>query len=336
MRKSALASLLVGGVVSALCLWYAFRGVRPAELWEGAIAVGPMWLLLSVLAALANLLVRAARWQLLLPSLPSIRFAPLASATFIGIMANNLLPARMGEVIRAWTIARQESAPMPTILGSVVIERMLDGLTTLLILGVCAALWTHPKAELSRVLQQTGLIITFVAAVALMGLVAIVRYRERVLDLFSRLARLSGPRWGPRAIELLDRFLHGLCVFSNGTQTAAVCGLSVAAWSLLILSFHLLAVGFALPVTPIQTALVFVIIMLGIAIPSAPGFVGTFHGFCVVGLSLVADVDAPKAAAYATVLHGSQWLTINVIGLVCLMRSGTISWSGMTQLAKRG
>lgn len=77
-------------------------------------------------------------------------------------------------------------------------------------------------------------------------------------------------------------------------------------WAILIASFQILATGLHIELTLSQTTLVFVIVLLGVAIPSAPGYVGTFHGFCVPGLGVVADVGPTESAAYAKLLHGSQ------------------------------
>jgi len=97
-----------------------------------------------------------------------------------------------------------------------------------------------------------------------------------------------------------------------------------------------MAQGFHLDLTPAQTTLVFVIVLFGVAVPSAPGFVGTFHGFCVAGLSLVAGIEPTQAAAYATLLHGSQWLMTIAIGLGCLLTDRSLTWSGLTKSSQAG
>jgi uncharacterized membrane protein YbhN (UPF0104 family) len=88
-------------------------------------------------------------------------------------------------------------------------------------------------------------------------------------------------------------------------------------------------------VTPAQTTLVFLVVLLGVAIPSAPGFVGTFHGFCVAGLAMVAGTEPTLAAAYATLLHGSHWLAINTVGIGCLLADRSVTWTGMTGLIRQ-
>jgi len=105
-------------------------------------------------------------------------------------------------------------------------------------------------------------------------------------------------------------------------------------WAVAIASFHVLAEGFALGLRPLQTALVFVIVLFGVAVPSAPGFVGTFHGFCVAGLGIVAGIEPTQAAAYATLLHGSQWMAVNAIGVGCLLADPSASWGALVRFTR--
>jgi uncharacterized membrane protein YbhN (UPF0104 family) len=163
-----------------------------------------------------------------------------------------------------------------------------------------------------------------------------VRYRERLFMTSELWARQVGRAWVSRGLEVLHRFLEGLGGLRGGTQAMAVSGLSLLIWTLSISSFFVLAKGFGMGLTMVQATLVFVIVLFGIAIPSAPGFVGTFHGFCVAGLAMVAGTEPTVAAAYATLLHGSQWLGINAVGLACLLADRPVTWAGVTGLMKQG
>src|SRR5205807_73025 len=130
---------MLGVLVSTACLWYALKDVNLSVMVRGMASVGVLWVVASVVAGLSSLVVRAIRWRVLLGAIRSVETGSLVSATFIGMMANNLLPARLGEVVRAWVLARREEMPVPTVLASIMVERLLDVLAALTILGLCLA-----------------------------------------------------------------------------------------------------------------------------------------------------------------------------------------------------
>lgn len=335
MRKHAFASLLLGIVISTLGMWYALRDVDIPAMVRGIGHVEISWLIGSVVAGLLSLVVRALRWRLLLDQVKQVEVGALVSATFIGIMANNLLPARLGEVVRAWALARRKQMPMPTVLGSIFVERLLDVITILALLGLCLFLSPDLGSRAARVLKYTGLIVLLFVAAGTGGLLVTVHFRNRLLQAGECWAMRDGRAWTSRLVELLHRFLDGLCTFRGGMQTVVVTVLSVLVWAMSVASFQILAEGFGLGLTPVQVTLVFVIVLLGIAVPSAPGYVGTFHGFCVAGLAMVAGTEPALALAYATLLHGSQWLAINVIGLGCLLADRSVTWANMVSFMRQ-
>ncbi|MBM4135005.1 MAG: flippase-like domain-containing protein [Nitrospira sp.] len=334
MPRRVFFSLLFGILISAACLWYAFRGVDLTAMAAGISRIGIFWVLASLFAAMLSLIIRAVRWRFLLIEGNRVGIRSLLSATFIGFMANSLLPARLGEVVRAWVLARREHTPMPTALASVVVERLFDVIAALAFLGVGLAVVPDLETGASSLLKRSGLIILVIVVVGIGGLVSAVLFRTGLLRAAEQWMAKSRNPWSARGLELLHRFLEGLCGLRSGWQWAVVSALSILVWVSAIASFQVLADGFALGLTSVQTTLVFLIVLFGVAIPSAPGFAGTFHGFCVAGLALVAGTEPTRAAAFATLLHGTQWLTTIAIGLGCLWADRSLTWSGMMGLAR--
>jgi len=324
----------LGALVSAACLWYALKDVDLLAMVRGMGRVGVPWVIASVVVGLLSLVVRAIRWRVLLGAIRSVDTGPVVSATFVGMMANNLLPARLGEVVRAWVLARREQMPVPTVLASIMVERLLDVLAALTIFGLCLAVLPDLGGSAAGLLKRAGLVVLLAVAAGVAGLWLVLRFRERLLRACDRWSVQQGRAWLSRGLELLRRFIEGLCVFKSGAQVAMVAGLSLFIWAVAIASFHVLAEGFALGLRPLQTALVFVIVLFGVAVPSAPGFVGTFHGFCVAGLGIVAGIEPTQAAAYATLLHGSQWMAVNAIGVGCLLADPSASWGALVRFTR--
>jgi uncharacterized protein (TIRG00374 family) len=336
VSNRAIVSLCAGALVSTLCLWYAFRGVDLPAVARHMGRVGWSWVAGSILLGWLSLVVRAVRWRLLLEAPRRIGLPSLVSATFIGMMANNILPARIGEVLRAWVLARREELPLPATLASIVLERLLDVIAALAILGIAAALVPDLGGEAAGLLRRTGVAILGLAGAVGAALVAAVRYRRAILERGARWVTRAGRAWPRRLVEVLGGFLDGLAALKGFRQVTGVAALSLLTWAVAIAAFQVLAGGFHLGLTPAQMALVFVFVLFGVAIPSAPGFVGTFHGFCVAALMMVAGTDAAVAAAYATLMHGSQWLAVTVAGLGFFVADRSLSWSKITGLASGG
>lgn len=335
MSKRTAISLAIGSVVSSLCLWAGFRDVDLPAMMGGMGRVGPAWVLASVAGAILGLVIRAVRWRFLLADGEAIGSWSLISATFIGIMANNVLPARLGEVIRAWILARRERTSVPTVLASIVVERLLDVFAALALLGLALTAASDLQGEAAGLLKRTGQVVLLSVSVLTALLLALLAWRDRLLAALAACAHRSGRPWAARGLDLVERFTEGLRGLRGGFRIAIVAGLSLLVWGVAIASFYIMAQGFHLGLTPVQMTLVFLIVMFGVAIPSAPGFIGTFHGFGVAGLALVAGTEATQAAAYATLLHGSHWLAINAVGMGCLFADRTLTWASMTGLIKQ-
>ncbi len=334
IQRHALVSFVLGGVVSITLLWYAFRGVDLGEVVRGFGRIGANWLMASVVAGLVSLVVRAVRWRILLQGIKPMSIGPLVAATFIGMMANNILPARIGEVARAWVLARQERVATSSVLASIVAERLMDVVAALVFLGAALVVSHDLDGPAADLLTRTGLVVlvTVLAGTAALGYAVV--WRADVLVWAERLAAWLDRPWLSSGVEVLSRFLQGLWALKGGGWTTAFAGcLSLLVWGMSIGSFHLLAHGLDMQITLVQTTLVFVIVLFGVAIPSAPGFVGTFHGFCVAGLTMVAGTDPTVAATYATLVHGTQWLAVNVIGAGFLIAEPAGTWAKMASSA---
>src|SRR2546425_1043920 len=248
--------LIVGSLISAACLWYAFKGVNLSAVASAMGRVGVLWIVASVVVGLSSLVIRAIRWQVLLGAIRSVETRPLVSATFVGMMANNLLPARLGEVVRAWVLARREAIPLPTVLASILVERLLDVLAALTILGLCLASLPDLGGSAAGLLKGTGSVVLLVVSGGVAALFIAVRLRERLLQAGERWSRRLDRAWVSRGLELLRRFVEGLCVFRSGAQFALAFGLSLVIWTVSIACFHVLAEGVGLGLTPLQMALV--------------------------------------------------------------------------------
>lgn len=321
----------LGLLISVACLWWAARGVSWSEVWLalrearravlGATAVG---------AVLVGVLLRALRWRVFLPPDDSPPRRELVTATGVGLMANNLLPARVGEFVRAYVLGRRSAVPVTTAIGSLFVERLFDGSALVLILLAASILIDVP--EWMDVLALVG---GGVFLVLLVLEVLVVSVPEPLFRLLHRTtARFLPERWEASLEGALRTFVDGFRLLQDPRRIAVAVLLTFALWLangalyyLGLLAFDLGRVGFggALVVQSVAS--------LGVAIPSSPGFVGTFQAFVVKALSAL-GVDRNLAFSYSVGFHIAQYVPVTVYGLYLLWRAD-LSWGEIEKSEER-
>jgi uncharacterized protein (TIRG00374 family) len=270
---------------------------------------------------------RALRWRVLLGAAMAAppRLHPVWLATAIGFMANNVLPARAGEVARAWAGSRLVGLPASTALSTIAVERVFDGVVVVLMLalGIVAPGFPAGVALRGVSLQTIAASMGALFAVALGVLALAAHYPERALGLGDRLAHRMLPR---RAADLATRLMRnlfaGLSVLRSGRDFARVLGWSFVVWGINVISYNLAFAAFHLPGVPLSASLVLQgIVVLGVAVPSAPGFVGLFEAAVIAALAIY-GVPGDTAFGFSVALHMSWFIPITALGLLALVRAG--------------
>jgi len=231
----------------------------------------------------------------------------------IGYMANNVLPLRAGELVRVYVVARRWRRGFWTALATLVVERVLDSLAIVLILGVLVLL--VPVPAVFRWTAVTLLAVDAVAVAALALLAAAPATGRRLIAALTR----RWPAAGDRLARAYDRFVLGLA----GVRTPAHV-LPLIAWSALVWLAPALAAWTALRALHLDLPLVvgftvLAFVGMGIAIPSAPAYVGVFHYAAVLALEIF-GVSRPEALGYAILFHAAQFVPITVVGWIFLLR----------------
>jgi hypothetical protein len=252
----------------------------------------------------------AVRWQLLLDSVKRIAVHRLFGITMIGFMANQLLPARLGEFVRAYVLARSEALSASQAFATIVVERMFDGFTLLLFLMV-GGLFLRPEPWLVWAAVASGGLYLG----TLVGLLSLRAGRvRRLLD--AGLGRLPG---GVRARlgHALEAFTLGLAVLDDARASLGVAALSLVVWLINVAGLHAAFAAFALDLPVHAGLLVAGIIAVALVLPAAPGFIGTLQVGTVVGLGLY-GVSEATALSLSVVCHVTNAVPIIVTGLIYL------------------
>lgn len=301
--------------VSGGFLYLAFRNVKLDELSAALGRINSRWLLVSVCVSLLIMVFRAWRWQLELRPLEHVPLGRLWVITAVAYMAINLLPVRLGEVVRPWLLSRRSHVSFANVVGNIVVEKTLDAV--LILFYILVGLLT---VENLPIWVRRGAIFPAVGAVVLVSLVLLFWWRgEAFVDRWV-LHRLPA-RFGGNLKKILVSMADGMRVIPNLTLLLAVFLVSLVLWFLPILSSYIMIRAFDLQ-APFSAALVvFIFVGFGTALPNLPGMIGPYQYACQLALGLfgVSDVDG---LAYGLVLNAVQFLTLIAQGLVALPIAG--------------
>jgi uncharacterized protein (TIRG00374 family) len=314
----------VGVIVSLLLLWWALHDVSLAEVWARLRRAHWAPLLATVALATLRFPLVTVRWRYLLRLEGSaLPFLPLWHATAIGFMANNLLPARAGEVARAYAARRLTNVRFSTALASIAVERVVDGiaLVTLLVIAIWAGGFAPDTSvagvTLGGIAKGAGLLFggTLVAAIVL------VHWPRPFLRIARRFASRTLPeRWATRFVGILEGMLLGLEALRSPRRFAAVLLWSLLIWIVASASFWTGFLAFDIAVPWSAALLQQGLVAFGVGIPSSPGFVGVFEAVTRVSLALY-GVDEGRAVSYAIGYHVTTFLPITLLGMWSLARA---------------
>lgn len=308
-----------GLAVSGLALWLTLRGKDLALIGREIRAADYGYLAPYVGILLVIHLVRTVRWGILLEPMAHVPFARLNAASAVGIMALVLLPFRLGEFARPYLVADRPNLRVSAALSSVVVERVVDGLFTGLLLVV--SLLAVPEGTPGlRLLRTGGLVVSAAFAALVVFLAGAYVNRAQAVRIVTRLIAPASPGLAHRAGGMLDAFIHGLRLVPGRGKLAAFFLLTVAYWGLNAWGMSLLARGFGFSLGTTESLTLLGVLVVGVMIPAGPGMIGTFQGAIVLGLSLfaTADVVATRGTAYANVLWAVQLGQVTILGLAFL------------------
>jgi uncharacterized protein (TIRG00374 family) len=314
----------VGLVVTVTLLWWTLHDVDLSDVAGHLRAARPVPFLAFVLVATLGFPLRTIRWRYLLRlEGEALSFAPLWHATAIGFMANNLLPVRAGELARAYAATRLTRTRFSTAAATIVVERLMDGLTLVALLALTTAAGGFPTettvlgVTLGNIMKGTAAFFAAFFAVA----VAVVHRPDVALGLLDRVIRRILPAHQAAKLEyVLEGLLEGLHVLRSWRRLATVALLSFAVWGVNGASFWICNIAFDLQIPWTSGFLLQALIAFGVAVPSSPGFFGPFEAVTRAALALY-GVPASLAVSYAVGYHLSTFLPITLLGLYSLSRA---------------
>jgi uncharacterized protein (TIRG00374 family) len=317
---------VLGIVLSVAFLWWALHGIDWGQVAHHLRAADPWLLLVAVVLATLAIAVRAPRWRIILAPIDrNISLGALWRSTAIGIAINNSVPARVGELARAYALTREAPAvPFSTAFASLAVDRVFDAVAVMLLTLLALLDPAFPKqaAGVSQRVAHTLGLGTVFAVVAMVLLYLLVFLPERVIRLYEWFARRLAPRLEARGRDALLAFAAGLGVLRSPRRFAAVFAWTLATWLLNGAAFWAGFKAFGIGVSFGAALFVQGVIVIGIAIPQAPGFFGVFEAAARWTLGEVYGVSSSLAVSWAIGYHVLTFIPITLIGLWYFVRLG--------------
>ena len=315
-------SAALGIAISVGLLWWALRGVSITEVLRRIEGAHLAPLALAVVIATLTFPLRLIRWRLLLRDEQGrpYRVIPLWHAIALGFTANNLLPLRAGELIRAYTAARLAPARFSTVLSSVAVERIFDALAVVALLTLALLSPDLPPnltvggqsvAHLARAGAIAGVAGLLMATLVVAAPLTAERLVRRLLPF---------PRIASRIVSVLEGVRQGLVVLRTPARLAGVVVWSLVLWLVNALGYYVAFAAFDIPVSYLGALLLQGLLILGISVPSTPGFFGPFEAVIVAVLALY-GVPKDVAFSYAIAFHITSFIPITLLGLWSLARN---------------
>jgi glycosyltransferase 2 family protein len=329
--RTVLVALLAIGLVAVF-----LRNADLSRVWQAMRTARPELLAAAVGLTLVTYVIRTERWQYLLEPLGKTRFQTAFRATVIGFAASSVLPARAGEVLRPYLLARREGLSATATFATVIVERILDLVAVLVLLASYLVVFDTGMATrdsaLFAAVRLGGLVMAPVALVSLIVMFVLAGHPE-----WLRAALASADRTLPaRLSSLLGRitrmFADGFGVLRRPERLLASMGWTLVLWVVICMETWVVARAFGIEMPVAGSWLMLALLVVGVAVPT-PGGVGGFHEAFRLGATAFFGADNDAAVGAAILLHATSFVPVTILGLWYAAQEG-LNMKGTTDMTR--
>ncbi len=320
--------LWLGLIISVVAVWFVLRDIDFKQVGE---AFGNLnwWLFgLSFIPYFISLFLKVTRWQLLFHPGPRIRLYRLWATLMISYLFNTVLPARLGEVVRGYALSRSEKIGTVRVLSTILLEKILDVMTMFIFLVALL-----PFLNLDDGLKKAGFIMGGVFVSAFIVCMLMAAYRPQAEKLVGWFIRPLPENLRTKLMSFLNEVLDVVVLLLNFKVSLNLWAQSFLEWVLVVLNYMMIAWALNLPLTFEQAMVLMIALNLGMAVPSAPGYIGVFEALVVAALSPFYPDQKSLVISMGFLLHIGGFLPVILMGAYCTFREG-VSVDKLTQAAE--
>ena len=322
--KGSQIQLAAALFMSTIGVWWFAHDVMWSEIWVISRGARIEWVLLASFALLAEFLLRAYRWRVLLRPLGhDVRLIDLWSATVIGAAVNTLIPLRAGEIAKPMVAARRTGHRISTLFATNVMERVFDllGMVSVLLIMVMVLPGEPSDDELVSNLKFYGGVIGCIALLC-MATFFILATRERAArHIFQRILSVAPEPLQRPFMDLFDGFVAGLGSTQDSRALLSAGLLSVMMWLNGALAIWMLFQAFSFSLPFAAACFTGVAIALTVALPQAPGFIGVFH-VAIEKTMVLWGVPGNESKSFALMFWVVSFVPVTVVGMIAMWREG--------------
>lgn len=318
--RTLVAVGLAGGLIAVF-----LRNAELDEVWTAMASARADYIALAVALTSFTFVIRAERWQYLLGPLGSTKFRNVFRTTVIGFAASAVLPARAGEVIRPYLLARKEGLSATATFATILVERIID-LVAVLLLLLAFLVWFDPGMEardsaVFSAIRFGALVMAPVAVAALVLMYFMAGHPERLHEWLLKMEHVLPARAAAAIAKLARTFSEGFAVVRRPERLLAAMAWSIALWIAIAAGIWAVAVAFGIAMPFAGGWLMLGPLVVGVAVPT-PGGVGGFHEAFRIGATSFFGADNNTAVGAAIVLHAISVGPVTLAGLVFILQDG--------------
>jgi len=337
MKKSIRFFVIL--LITVILIWFFLKGQNLEETWKN-IKEADYYIILS--ASIITILafhIRAYRWKYFLMPVKRIGTSNLFSATCIGFAVNSVIGGRMGEVVRAYLLAKKENIRLGVVFASIIVERIFDMMTIIVFFSLYLLLFPLPESYIVQgydvvVLLKTGGILIFIFAVLLTLFLMILHVKtSQTLNLVEKFFGGFLPkRVLEKILSVLESFTDGLAILKDSKNIVMAVIYSFVLWSIIIFSFWLGLKACHIDLAWYTAVFLIVFGAVGAMVPT-PAAVGGFHAMFRIALSMF-KVTPEKAGSAAIIIHLIAFIPVIFAGIIFIWKEG-FSLFALKQISKR-
>ncbi|MBO99798.1 MAG: hypothetical protein CMG34_01035 [Candidatus Marinimicrobia bacterium] len=307
--------LFIGFSLSFIGLYFSFKNINFGDLKKSFESIDLLWVLAATLLLVFYTLIRSFRWRLLLFSIKNLNIEDLFASNMIGYFGNSILPFKMGEVLRGYSISNSNNLKTSTVLGSIVLERVCDLFGLIFVFILVSVFYSFPNdIELS-------LIFTIIFIVAIILLLLLISFKKKlILDKISNLW-LMNSKSVIAFIKTLRSFSKGFNSLYDFRSFFFISLHTIITWIILFFVTHFALLSLDMSLSWVEIGVVLLLTSMAMSVPAAPGSIGTHHFATFYVMNSLFNYNSIESQTFAIVLHAISYLPLVIIGSYYFFKS---------------
>ena len=312
---SKLIKFIFSLVLSILGLYYAFNKVNIGELWFYLKSANIFYIIIASSLIIFSIAIRAERWQLLLEPIKVISFRPLFSSVMIGYFGNAVMPFRFGELLRAYSIGSMKNIDISAAFGTILLERLLDMLGLVFTMFIFS--WFYPFEHGGR---NAMVFISLSSILVFCFIIWLGTRQSQIIPNLKKLSMFDKP-FLQKLLTIINNIVDGLTSIKDTKHVGQIILHTIFMWVVYFFVTYSVILATNISINWVGVGIILISTSLALAIPAAPGGVGTYHAAAVYILTSYFFVDRVESQAFAVILHAVGFLPLLLIGFLFFIRS---------------